>query len=245
MEESNTMKPMPLWEAVLYFGIPTLYFIFISFMIFPFLDKIIKLNESLAYLLGGLFLFIPMFIFVIILYINEGNKLFLPDILKRLRIKKITSKDWIWILCSIIAVYLISGIMTFISVTLSVIFKNQALILKPQMFNLSSTNVKNIIFLILWIIMFAFNILGEEMLWRGYILPRMELKYNKFAWLFNSILWMFFHIPFGIKFMIFIIPVIFILPFTVYKTKNTSNGMIIHGFLNGQMVILTLLGVIK
>lgn len=98
--------------------------------------------------------------------------------------------------------------------------------------------------LLVWLVMFFFNIFGEELMWRGYILPRQEIGLGKNAWIFNALLWILFHICFGIQLMILLIPIMFILPYAVQKTKNTVVGIYIHALVNGPSFIMVSLGVI-
>ena len=92
--------------------------------------------------------------------------------------------------------------------------------------------------------MFFFNMYGEELLWRGYILPRQELHFKENAWILNAVLWMLFHLCFGIQLMIMLVPIMIVLPYAVQKTQNTNVGLLIHALLNGPMFILVSLGII-
>jgi membrane protease YdiL (CAAX protease family) len=50
----------------------------------------------------------------------------------------------------------------------------------------------------LFVIYWPFNILGENFIWRGVILPRMVERFGKAAWALNAFLWGIFHIAFGL-----------------------------------------------
>ena len=95
-----------------------------------------------------------------------------------------------------------------------------------------------------WLPMFFFNIAGEELLWRGYLLPRQELAFGKNAWIINGLLWIVFHIPFGLRIIIMVLPVFFTLPWLAMKTKSTWPGIILHGLVNGPAFAMILLGII-
>ena len=41
---------------------------------------------------------------------------------------------------------------------------------------------------ILYAIILSFNIFGEELWWRGYILPRQELSHGRFTWLIHGLI---------------------------------------------------------
>ena len=101
---------------------------------------------------------------------------------------------------------------------------------------------KEKLFLLIWLPMFFFNIVGEEILWRGYIQKRLR---GEKSWLLCSFLWMLFHVPFGIDLMIMLIPVIIIIPYVFYKTQNSLTGIFIHGVYNGPLFILVSLGLIQ
>jgi membrane protease YdiL (CAAX protease family) len=76
-----------------------------------------------------------------------------------------------------------------------------------------------------------FNIAGEELLFRGYLLPRMELRFARKAWLVNALCWWLWHVFWRWQ-LIALAPVIFVLPFWAQKTKSTVPGLIGHGAVN-------------
>lgn len=58
--------------------------------------------------------------------------------------------------------------------------------------------------------MFFFNIVGEELLWRGYVQARLT---HKQAWILCSLFWFFFHLPFGFDLLVMLLPVIIVIPY--------------------------------
>jgi len=82
--------------------------------------------------------------------------------------------------------------------------------------------------------MFFFNIVGEELLWRGYIQSRLQ---TKGAWPLCSILWMIFHAPFGADLVFMLIPIVIIIPYIFHKTENATIGIFIHGLYNGPTFV--------
>jgi membrane protease YdiL (CAAX protease family) len=83
------------------------------------------------------------------------------------------------------------------------------------------------------------NIFGEELWWRGYILPRQELQLGRYTWLVHGILWAWFHV-----FKWWTIPALMIVclvaPFVAQKTKNTYPGIISHLIVNGLGIGITI-----
>ena len=93
---------------------------------------------------------------------------------------------------------------------------------------------------LLWMFFFFFNIVGEEILWRGYILYGMEEDF-KYSYLINSALWTVFHIAFGFKMVIMLIPTMLVVPYYVQKTENTLTGIFLHGVFNGGASVFLLI----
>ena len=94
-----------------------------------------------------------------------------------------------------------------------------------------------------WIPLFLSNILGEELCWRGYVLPRQEARFGRAAWLPNGILWCLFHWSFGWPIMVTLLPITLLLPWIVQRRRNTWVGIIIHAIFNAAGFILATSGV--
>ncbi len=117
--KENNIKPMPLWESIILFLIPTIYFFFITSFLMSIFGNSVTDNPILSWIIGGLIMFVPLFILSLILFKFEGNKFYLKILFERFRINKIKTKDWLWILFSIISVFIISFIIVSISKILS------------------------------------------------------------------------------------------------------------------------------
>jgi len=89
-----------------------------------------------------------------------------------------------------------------------------------------------------WIPLFVTNILGEELCWRGYVLPRQEAAWGRAAWLGNGIPWCLFHWSFGWAILVMLLPITLLLPWIVQRRRNTSVGIIIHAVFNAAGFIL-------
>jgi membrane protease YdiL (CAAX protease family) len=84
------------------------------------------------------------------------------------------------------------------------------------------------------VVMLVCNIGGEELWWRGYVLPRQELAFGRTAWVLHGICWSAFHL--------FIQPTLWdtvrmpitgvALSFVAQRTKSTWPGIIGHSFGN-------------
>jgi membrane protease YdiL (CAAX protease family) len=84
------------------------------------------------------------------------------------------------------------------------------------------------------VVMLVCNIGGEELWWRGYVLPRQELALGRTAWILHGISWSAFHL--------FMQPTLWdtvrmaitgmALSFVAQRTKNTWPGIVGHSFGN-------------
>jgi membrane protease YdiL (CAAX protease family) len=92
---------------------------------------------------------------------------------------------------------------------------------------------------LLYLVAFFFNIAGEELWWRGYLLPRQELAFGKSAWLLHGLLWTAFH-AFKWWDMLGLLPVCLAISFSAQRLKNNWPALIAHALFNG----LSLLAVI-
>lgn len=75
------------------------------------------------------------------------------------------------------------------------------------------------------------NVVGEEIWWRGYILPRQVIGIGSNAWLANGLLWALFHMfqPWDI---ISLIPIALGISFISQYRKSAWIGIVAHGVLN-------------
>lgn len=86
------------------------------------------------------------------------------------------------------------------------------------------------------------NIFGEEICWRGYMLPRQELVFGKWAWLVNGVFWMvLFHLALPWIWLA-VIPSLVIVPLTSQWLKSTWVPIIIHGTGNSLLFFFLIWG---
>jgi membrane protease YdiL (CAAX protease family) len=92
---------------------------------------------------------------------------------------------------------------------------------------------------LLYLVTFFFNIVGEELWWRGVILPRQELSLGRYTWLVHGILWALFHF-FKYWDILGLLPVCLIIAFAAQKLKTNWPGAIAHALFNigGLLVVL-------
>lgn len=241
----NTIKSMPLKLSFLYFGIPALYLWLLTHYLMPYLNKTAGIHVAMSWFIAGFLIFIPLFFAAYAFAKKEGNAGSFKALLKRLRLKKLTKKDWAWAIGGLVATFVFTGLIMGISLIVSKTFGIPALHTTPDFMEFEPFQTGERWMLLVWLFMFFFNIVGEEIYWRGYILPRQERANGKYAWLVHSVLLGVFHISFGWDLLIIASPALLILPYAAYKTKNTTVGIFIHGVYNGPIFVLISLGILK
>ena len=97
------------------------------------------------------------------------------------------------------------------------------------------------------VVMLVCNIGGEELWWRGYVLPRQELAFGRAAWVIHGICWSAFHL--------FMQPTLWdtvrmaitgvALSFVSQRTKSTWPGIVGHSFGNLPFFLSLVKGVIS
>jgi membrane protease YdiL (CAAX protease family) len=153
----------------------------------------------------------------------------------RLRLLPLNRSDWLWTIGGIAAVGVSTGVVT-------VFLAGIAESAHPAFLSLTPLGADRLWILLVWVPFWLLNILGEEFLWRGVILPRQELAFGQYAWLANATGWLVFHLAVGWTVILLVTPIVFILPWIVQKRRNSSIGVIIHAALNGPAFIAVALG---
>lgn len=85
---------------------------------------------------------------------------------------------------------------------------------------------------LLYFVIYVFNVFGEELWWRGYILPRQESSLGAGAWVAHGLFWNLFHWFFYWD-LIALLPVCLALSWAAQRTRNTWTAILAHGILNG------------
>ena len=228
-------------KAIIIFTIFTLYFFLLLFTLLPILKSDFLINPALYWFITGYFLFIPLFAFAFLMVKLEGNN-GMKQMISALNIKPFSKKDLEYSIIGLLLVFIFTGLIFGGSLLLSKYLGIRPLTTTPWFMEMHPFKGHERLLLLIWFPMFFFNIIGEELLWRGYIQARLNVKYS---WILCSFLWLMFHLPFGFDLMIMLIPVIIIIPYVFNKSQNTLIGFFIHGIYNGPLFILVSLGFIK
>jgi membrane protease YdiL (CAAX protease family) len=206
----------------------------------PYLSRITGQETILFwFIVAGLGIFTPLIILGVVILKKEGFKINNSTITSRLRFRKLTRSDLLWTLSGFIAIAVLSGfVMKIISFFIGQFDHS------PSFMTFEPLTKGRYWLLLVWFPYWVLNILGEEFIWRGVMLPRQELVFGKATWIIHGFGWGLFHVAFGWKLMITLIPIIFIQSFVVQKTKNTWTGVLLHAGINGPSFIAISLGLL-
>jgi membrane protease YdiL (CAAX protease family) len=166
-------------------------------------------------------------------------------------LKPLKGYAWLWVMGGFIIAQILEILLSPTSKLLAGIPFFQPPPILPEIFNpnfdisaglttLMGVPVKGNYWLILfWCLWLIVNIGGEELLWRGYALPRQKQVFGKWAWLINGLMWnLLIHLFMRWTF-IALLPTTLILPYLSQKFDSTWPGIIIHGA--GNLLFFALL----
>ncbi len=250
------IQSMPFWLSLLLFGIPTAVF-FASFYVgIPLLERV-GLEPIVSFLMALTVPMALMFTAALVGYHKiEGRPLNRAAFAVRMRFPRLRLKDLLW------------GVMVFVvgvagAALLSQVSRglidagwislpdNLPLLLDPRS-TISGATLDQVAggtlrgrwdIVALYLVYLFFNIAGEELWWRGYILPRQELTHGRLAWLVHGLLWAMFH-AFKWWSMITIVPMCLVVAFSSQRLKTNWPATTAHLLGNLSFFLLVLAGVL-
>ncbi len=231
----GSIRPIGLAESIATFGFFSIMLWLAIYVGIDWLRRTFGLSIMISWFIAGtLIALLPMIVYTLFMVRREGA-ISLHDFAEHLRMKRLNATDGKWVIGGLIAVAVATSVLLGIARLLDPKF----LPIPPFM----QVPSENLFWIFLgWIPLFICNILGEELLWRGYMLPRQELIFGKSAWLLNGILWFLFHWSINPPAMMAILPTTLIVPWIVQRRQNTWVGILIHGIFNAMGFILTVTG---
>jgi len=250
------IKPLNFFQSVLFFGLSAIIFRICVYNLMPAIQKS-RLSDFWAFIISYS---LPLTLMIIATFIGlrqEGNT---QNWLVRLRLTKISFKKVLLCFGLFVISFLITGLLIPTAKFLATIeiFRPPDFlpdILNPnktipgkQLVNFMGVELKGAYWTIpvYFIFLTFFNILGEELWFRGYILPRQELKWGNKTWVFHGLFWCLFHFPIYPWTILYLLPTTLAVSFTAQKFKSTWASYTIHYLGNGILALLPIImGVIK
>lgn len=261
MNQNTTpnIKPMSLQSSLLYFGIPLIIAWLIVYVGMPYFNQ-----QGLPFFYNYIVIYatLPMLLLItasVVAFRRDGHPGTWEAYKTRMRLGKIGGKVWWWAI----------GLTIFMIVTAGMLGPTRNWIASQTGFSVPaywSDDMKlnaqeapaspqvptefldvplegNGWVIIVVLLSLIIATLGEELWWRGYILPRQELTHGKSTWVIHGILWTLFH-AFNPVTLISILPGALALSYVAQKQQSTWPGIIAHALANGILVVALLAGVL-
>lgn len=239
---SPQIKPLPLGQAILFFAVPSLAVTAAFYWGVPSMVER-GMGEVPAYLTALMIPLAGCFFAALIAYILEGRPLTWKSISDRLRLRRMTGKDWLWAFGGLLVTFI-----GFAMLVLTDSLINRGLIPMPSyipaaldpaarssldaykaLMGPEAIGNWRLIGLILAVLFF--NVIGEELYFRGYILPRQELAHGSQAWKIHFALWTVFHV-FQYWQVLYLVTMTLPISYIAQRRQNTWPGIVIHGLHN-------------
>ncbi|MHB1327868.1 MAG: CPBP family intramembrane glutamic endopeptidase [Gemmatimonadales bacterium] len=247
------LRPIGMLGSLLYFGIPAGLFSASLLGLLPWMvrqgyDGVVVFSVTFAAPLA------LMLVAALVAYRLEGHPWTWEAFRDRMRLRKLTGRDWLWTIALVAVSLAGASLLSSLAEPLHAFKLYNA----PAEFStfmgdmqrgvLSGASLEGRWLVGLWLVMglVVFNIGGEELWWRGIILPRQELAFGKWAWLVNGVLWDLFHIFYHTTLggIVAYLPITVPLAYVAQRTGSTWPGIIGHLATNISFAIFVIRAVI-
>lgn len=233
-----TLLPLGLGQSLLYFGVPTVAMFLCFYVLMPALIE----GGVLPFYAHTIALVIPLaglLLAALVAYRLEGNAFTWRTMTVRFRWCRMDGRAWLWTL----AIWALQLAVWFLLQQLSAwliaagimpVPQNLPAFLDPRtattgaMYDQAVGGLQgNWGFVLTSLAVLSFNIAGEELWWRGTILPRQELTFGKRTWLVHGLMWTGFH---AYKWwdLLALLPLCLGLSYVVCRLRNNTPGLVMH-----------------
>jgi membrane protease YdiL (CAAX protease family) len=251
--QNNELEPMSFWHSLVLFGIPGAIVYVNIYYIVPYL---VSMGVPPVVCFPPLLMLPVLIPAALLLYRREGNAMSWVSVKKRFRLAPVQGRDWVWIAVVFICAQLADIGFGFIGLDklgrwlatvplfepppiLPEFMDPRVEMTWPVSHMLGVPLRGNWWVLVWWLAWLIPSNLGEELLWRGHILPRQELALGRWAWLANGLLWTFVvHAVLKWQY-IGMLPSMLLTPWLAQKLRNSWASLIVH--LGGNLLIVVLL----
>lgn len=237
-------RPLPFWGSLILFGMPTLLMWLATRRGIPALREHLAGPDILCWFVAGGLVFVGLFIAAIAGFWIEQRKFTWGGFTDRFRLHRPNSGDVGWSVGMLAACGMLSAA---IAASWRLASQTWGLWpeprLSPPFIHMEPLTNGTYWVLLAWLPLFFFNIAGEELWWRGYLLPRQEREHGSTAWFVHGLGLALFHLPLGLDLTIIVSPFLFSLPYVVQHRKNLWTGFFLHSVLNGGGFLAVACGV--
>jgi membrane protease YdiL (CAAX protease family) len=252
---NQSMKPLKIGQTLLFTIVPAIVVYIAHWIIAPGLSARLSQPYLITYLIcwGTTELF--FLVAALVAYRVEGNILQWRSFIKRYRLGRPSKSDIAWSIVVLVLMLATNQALAFTAQWLAsmAIFSPHPSF-PPELTPNSLSSIVPGVFMgmtlkgawwvvIVYVFGWVFNILGEELWYRGFMLPRQELAHKQLGWLVNGLSFWFLHIVWKWN-LIALLPGALILSYVAQRRKTTWVGIIAHGLLNFTPIIAITAGVL-
>lgn len=248
--EIKSVKPMSFRGSVVFFGIPSLIMAFSYYIFMPFLQSL-GISHYNAFFVAHI---IPMSMFIVATFVlleREGVHTF-SEFISRTRFNNFKLRYFVYGIGVFFALNFAYGPFDAIATVLIEsniitipdfvpLFGDPRIEITPG-FLLSIVGEQlagNWGIILIFLMSLFFNIVGEELFWRGYVLPRQEVRFGKHTWIVHGLMWTFFH-SFKYWDLLGLLPVCLIISYVAQRKQNNWISFIAHLLFNGILIVFLL-----
>ena len=171
--------PLPVWGSLILFGFPTLLMWLATRFGISVLKPHLAGPDILSWFFAGGSVFFVLFLATLVALRIEQGESWRANFAKRLRFRRINPADVGWSLAALLVCGLLSagiaGFWGWASQTWQSLPAPEASL---PFIHMEPVTPDTFWVLLAWLPLFFFNIAGEELWWRGYILPRQEQEHG-------------------------------------------------------------------
>jgi len=244
-----------LIQQLLLFGVPgVLVFVGTWFLLPHLITAGVPFAAGFALTILGPLL--PLFPLALVLHHRDGGAMTWPAIRDRFRLQRPRPVDLAWIVLGLAGVMVSEEALKFTSVWLAqipalsppahfpLLFDPTKEVVLPLREFLGIHLAGNWLMLAVLVPSHCLAMAAEEMMWRGYILPRQQVSYGRWAWVVNGLFWAYLvHMLLPWSFIGFL-PSMLLAPYLAQRCNNTWVSMGVHGLGNAMLWGLLLHGIL-
>ena len=254
MSPERGIRPLGIVGSTALFIVPAAILYCTHFFLVPAFVSATGQPYLVGYLIGWSSTMALFLAAALVGYKLEGNVAECRSFASRFRLARMTGQDWLWTLGLLLASMALYFGLGFSSEWLARIPILAPHPLVPADFGPGATSARvpgilmgmplagkwcvALVFFFGWLL----NVFGEELWFRGYVLPRQELAMGAHAWIANGLMFGFNHIwqPWN---LLLIVPGALVGAFVVQRRRNTWILIVMHGAMNLVLVVLVMLNV--
>lgn len=253
--QDNKLKPMPFWESLIVFAIPTILFILSFFILDPWLRHSMGMSDLVAHLVAMDVALGALFIASLVRYKLEGNKFEWKAFTERMRYDNFKFKYVLFaVLMVIVCTFGLLGLKSISSGLISngiIPIPDNIIAMNDPRITVTTEILNNVAgghiagswgLIPLLLASLLLNIMAEEFWWRGLALPRQELTHGKATWIIHALLWAFSHFYKWWEIIPLLAPTL-VFSFVAQKTKSNIPTFIAHFLFNLSSTLAVILAV--